>query len=110
MTVASKKPQGSLIWDIILVLMGGKHKNECMLEILVIFFSSLKTQENLKTVKELPSDRLLLETDCPWCEIRPTHAGHKYIAEENKAFPSVKKEKWNCDHMVKSRNEPINIR
>ncbi len=23
----------------------------------------------------VPLDRLLLETDCPWCEIRPSHAG-----------------------------------
>lgn len=71
---------------------------------------SLKTEENLNTVKELPSDKVLIETDCPWCEIRPTHAGFKYISEENKSLPSVKKEKWKPDHMVKSRNEPINIR
>jgi Tat protein secretion system quality control protein TatD with DNase activity len=22
---------------------------------------------------------MMVETDCPWCEIRPTHAGHKLI-------------------------------
>lgn len=71
---------------------------------------SLKTEENLNTVKELPSDKILVETDCPWCDIRPTHAGYKYISEENKIFPSTKKEKWKIDHMIKSRNEPINIR
>ncbi|KAF7279689.1 hypothetical protein GWI33_006849 [Rhynchophorus ferrugineus] len=70
---------------------------------------SLKTEENLNTVKEIPSDKIMLETDCPWCEIRPTHAGYKYISEENK-FPTVKKEKWKPDHMIKSRNEPMNIR
>ncbi|KAL1501957.1 hypothetical protein ABEB36_007179 [Hypothenemus hampei] len=71
---------------------------------------SLKTEENLETVKVLPEDRLLIETDCPWCDIRPTHASYKYIRDENKAIPSVKKEKWTCDSMVKGRNEPINIR
>lgn len=71
---------------------------------------SLKTQENLETVKELPTEKLMIETDCPWCDIRPTHVGFKYISEENKCFPSIKKEKWKPDHMIKSRNEPVNIR
>ncbi|XP_050295866.1 deoxyribonuclease TATDN1 isoform X2 [Anthonomus grandis grandis] len=71
---------------------------------------SLKTQENLDTVKNLPIEKLMIETDCPWCEVRPTHPGYKFILEENKKFPSVKKEKWQPDHMVKSRNEPTNIR
>lgn len=52
----------------------------------------------------------MIETDCPWCEIRPTHAGYKYISEENKSFSTIKKEKWKPDHMIKSRNEPMNIR
>ena len=34
---------------------------------------SLKTEENCRVAKELPWDRLLLETDCPYCEIRPTY-------------------------------------
>nr|CAH7744086.1 unnamed protein product [Callosobruchus chinensis] len=71
---------------------------------------SLKTEENLAVVKTLPVERILFETDCPWCEIRPTHAGYKYIQKENLEMPSVKKEKWKPDHMVKSRNEPCNIR
>ncbi|XP_074042324.1 deoxyribonuclease TATDN1 isoform X2 [Leptinotarsa decemlineata] len=71
---------------------------------------SLKTEENLKTVQSLPSDKILLETDCPWCEVRPSHAGYKLISKENQAVPSVKKEKWSPHHMVKSRNEPNNIR
>lgn len=70
---------------------------------------SLKTAENLETVKSLPRDKILLETDCPWCEIRPSHAGYKFIEKDN--IPaSVKKEKWTEDLMVKGRNEPTNIR
>ncbi|XP_049812933.1 deoxyribonuclease TATDN1 [Schistocerca nitens] len=67
---------------------------------------SLKTEDNLKTVADIPSDRLLLETDCPWCGVRPSHAGARYIKT---TFPSVKKEKWQAGNMVKDRNEPANI-
>ncbi|MEW5297699.1 MAG: hypothetical protein WDW36_000886 [Sanguina aurantia] len=40
---------------------------------------SLKTDANVDVVAGLPSDRIMLETDCPWCEIRPTHAGFKFL-------------------------------
>lgn len=36
---------------------------------------SLKTEEQLKVVAAIPNDRILVETDCPWCAIRPSHAG-----------------------------------
>lgn len=36
---------------------------------------SLKTDEQLKVVAEIPLDKILLETDCPWCGVRPSHAG-----------------------------------
>ncbi|CAH1163608.1 unnamed protein product [Phaedon cochleariae] len=71
---------------------------------------SLKTKDNLRTVETLPSDRIILETDCPWCEIKPSHAGYCFISEENRSIPSVKKEKWTPNNMVKGRNEPNNIR
>lgn len=76
---------------------------------MINFFSSLKTLDNLETVKNLPQERILLETDCPWCEIRPSHAGFKFINKENNS-QSFKKEKWSPDALVKSRNEPCNIR
>ncbi|XP_068896172.1 deoxyribonuclease TATDN1 isoform X2 [Tenebrio molitor] len=71
---------------------------------------SLKTEENLKTVAALPNDKILIETDCPWCEIRPTHAGYSLISKDNFFTNTVKKEKWKPDCAVKSRNEPANIR
>lgn len=40
---------------------------------------SLKTADQLKVVAELPNERILVETDCPWCAIRPSHAGKLFI-------------------------------
>jgi TatD DNase family protein len=65
---------------------------------------SLRTEANLNVVKQIPSDRLLLETDGPWCDVRPSHPGYKYIAT---TFESVKKaKKWVKGKCVKSRQEP----
>ena len=72
---------------------------------------SLKTPENLEVVKQLPIERLLLETDSPWCEIRPSHAGSGFVTSSSKRWPSVKREKYLCDPetVVKSRQEPCHL-
>ncbi len=55
---------------------------------------SLKTEDNLEVMAAVPLDRLLLETDCPWCEIRPSHAGKRgcsccsWIWEEGTGRPA----------------------
>ncbi|ALC41549.1 CG3358 [Drosophila busckii] len=68
---------------------------------------SLKTEENVEVVRQLPNDRIMLETDCPWCGIRPTHASHKHLTTK---FPTVKKkEKWTADTLIDGRNEPCQI-
>lgn len=71
---------------------------------------SLKTEENLSVVKGIPADKLMVETDCPWCEIRPSHAGHKLIKTKFEEYPAVDKKKWKEGATVKSRNEPHTIR
>lgn len=73
---------------------------------------SLKTDENVEVVKAIPADRLMLETDAPWCEVRPTHASYKHWKDADESLknlytpPSKKKEKFELGFMVKSRNEP----
>ncbi|TKA68032.1 hypothetical protein B0A55_08370 [Friedmanniomyces simplex] len=70
---------------------------------------SMKTEENLAVVKEVPLERMQIETDGPWCDMRPSHASAQYTKNAPELPKSVKKEKWSADAMVKGRNEPCAI-
>ena len=53
-----------------------------------------------------------IETDGPWCEMRPSHASSEYLKDwpgREGMARSVKKEKWVEGAMVKGRNEPCMI-
>ncbi|XP_018011607.1 deoxyribonuclease TATDN1 [Hyalella azteca] len=68
---------------------------------------SLRTEENLAVAASVPLERLLLETDSPWCEVKATHAGYRHVKTH---FADIrKKEKWQPGAMVKGRNEPACI-
>jgi TatD DNase family protein len=67
---------------------------------------SLKTDSNLEVVSKLPKDRILIETDAPWCEIKSSHASSKHVKTQ---FESKKKEKFESGLRVKGRNEPANL-
>ncbi|KAH8589935.1 hypothetical protein B0O99DRAFT_635693 [Bisporella sp. PMI_857] len=71
---------------------------------------SLKTEENLAVAKAVPLERLQLETDGPWCEMRPGHASARFWkGSDEERWKSVKKEKWVQGAMIKGRNEPCMI-
>ncbi|KAI5809580.1 hydrolase [Peziza echinospora] len=89
---------------------------------------SLKTLENLDVVRQVPLDRIMLETDGPWCEIRKSSAGYGYLLEKEEDEgsgvngngnnpPPVqrgegkprKKDRWLKGYMVSGRNEPVTI-
>ena len=67
---------------------------------------SLKTEKNLEVVKNLPLDRLLVETDCPWCDIRQTHAGSGFVKTK---FDTKTEKKYQVGFCVKGRYEPCHI-
>lgn len=64
---------------------------------------SLKTEENLEVVKSLPLDKIMVESDAPWCEIRPSSAASRFLRTKPRVLA---KEKHDPQHAVKSRNEP----
>ena len=67
---------------------------------------SLREAKNLEVVKQLPLDRILLETDCPYCGIKRTHAGYSHVQTEIEA---KQEKKYVAGLQVKGRNEPCNI-
>jgi len=67
---------------------------------------SLKTADNLQVVKDLPLEKMLLETDCPWCGIRATHAGWEHVKT---SFTTKTEKKYEAGCCVKSRSEPCHI-
>ncbi|CDO95001.1 unnamed protein product [Kluyveromyces dobzhanskii CBS 2104] len=97
---------------------------------------SMRSEESIEMIEAIPVDKLLLETDAPWCDVRRTHASYKFLSRDtnqnvddawnnglSEAYPeldqwfkSVKKEKlqqippenWD-QYMVKSRNEPCTM-
>uniref|UniRef100_A0A0D3GMF4 Uncharacterized protein n=1 Tax=Oryza barthii TaxID=65489 RepID=A0A0D3GMF4_9ORYZ len=60
-----------------------------------------------KVLQGIPAERMMIETDSPYCAIKNTHAGIKLVKS---VWPSKKKEKYEPDSTVKGRNEPCLVR
>lgn len=80
---------------------------------------SLKTDSNIAVAKVVPLDRLMIETDGPWCEVRSTHASHAILMGAAgdggvssallRPFPTCRREKFVEGALVKSRCEPCHL-
>ncbi|KIO33325.1 hypothetical protein M407DRAFT_241120 [Tulasnella calospora MUT 4182] len=70
----------------------------------------MKTQENLEAAAKIPLDRLLLETDAPWCSLTSTHASSAHLKTLPKPLSDVffppSSKTFVEGKMVKGRNEP----
>jgi TatD DNase family protein len=81
-------------------------------------FCSMRTEDNIAVIRDcIPIDRMMIETDAPWCDLRPTHPSYKYLTSHSHLHTDnwspvecVKKEKFKEGAMVKSRNEPCMAR
>lgn len=75
----------------------------------------LKTDANLQTAKSIPPDRLLLETDAPWCSMTSTHASKIHLDTLPPVLralyfpPTTKPEQFVYGKPVKGRNEPTAV-
>lgn len=70
---------------------------------------SLKTLENVEVAKAIPLDRLMLETDAPWCSVTTSHASYKHLPKDLVVVDKVKPEKFVEGKGVKGRNEPAEV-
>jgi len=65
-------------------------------------------RDAIDVVPHIPEDRLIFETDAPYCEMRPTHPGYGLLA--GLELPkTLKPEKFQLGSHVKGRNEPACI-
>ena len=71
---------------------------------------SMKTAENCEIVRQIPVERMMVETDCPYCDIRNSHASAPHVQTK---FPRKAKDKYDPEStdffVVRDRNEPCTI-
>ncbi|KAI0030200.1 Mg-dependent DNase [Vararia minispora EC-137] len=76
---------------------------------------SLKTEENVAAVKSIHLDKIMLETDAPWCSMTTTHASKKHLdglpagLKHIYLLQATQPERFVRGKSVKGRNEPCTI-
>lgn len=72
---------------------------------------SLREEQGIKVASMLPLDRIMIESDAPYCEMRATHASRPFLTDFTWSIPrALDKEKHSMDHPVRGRNEPTETR
>ncbi|KAI4865964.1 Mg-dependent DNase [Hypoxylon rubiginosum] len=71
---------------------------------------SFKDRESVDMVAAVPLERLQIETDAPWGEIKNgSEVAKQYLTNAPPLPPSKKRDKWDAACMVKERNESCTI-
>jgi TatD DNase family protein len=71
---------------------------------------SFQDRESVEMVAAIPLERLQIETDAPWGEIKASsNLAKRYCINAPSALPSKKKDKWDVGSLVKERNESCNM-
>ena len=70
---------------------------------------SLRTEESLAVAKRLPNDRIVIETDAPWCGIKASHPGHGFVRTTWPAKDKKKRAGIDSGETVKDRSEPCHV-
>ena len=74
---------------------------------------SLREEQGIEVAKMLPLDRIMIESDAPYCQMRPSHASFKYLNNNKFDWPipsAQDKSRHSPNHPVKGRNEPSETR
>lgn len=73
---------------------------------------SLREELGIQVALKVPLDRIMIESDAPYCEMRPSHASAKFLSdfEEWPILRALDKSRHSLDHPVRGRNEPSETR
>ena len=66
-------------------------------------------EESLAVAKRLPNDRIVIETDAPWCGIKASHPGHGFVGTTWPAKDKKKRAAIDSGETVKDRSEPCHV-
>ncbi|KAL4498650.1 hypothetical protein ABPG72_019768 [Tetrahymena utriculariae] len=69
---------------------------------------TFKHKKDYEVVKRIPLDRIMIETDAPYCKIKPSDDGFSLLTSEEPQF--IKKEKYQKGFFIQGRNEPYFVR
>jgi TatD DNase family protein len=105
----AKLPKGGLVHSFVGSTAEMQSLVDLGLDISVNGFS-FQDRESVEMVTAIPLERLQIETDAPWGEIKASsNLAKRYCINAPSALPSKKKDKWDAGSMVKERNESCNM-